>query len=224
MNFVSIGQLYDSDYFIYFSSTPCHVQNLQSQKLIRIGRRQGELYVLDKLRILDVAVSSVNLSSFHLNSYSFNFYLWHSRLGLFMKSCMIVPLTTLFYGNLVTYILYFVPTLSILNYHHILLFMFFLVMIKVKKVIVVLILLLKNYMFIVLSYSLSKFFSFLFLLRLPVKTFNITKSNLICINLFSDDNNDTLSSHVSSLFTDITLLLVIHFSSSCITFSLLFFL
>lgn len=81
MNLVSVSQLCDSGYSIHFSSTACHVQDPQSKKLIGTGRRQGGLYVLDKLIIPDVAASGVNLSSFHLNSSSSSFYLWHSRLG-----------------------------------------------------------------------------------------------------------------------------------------------
>ncbi|KAK4485459.1 hypothetical protein RD792_008100 [Penstemon davidsonii] len=81
MNLVSVGQLCDSGYSVSFSSTSCHVQDQQSKKLIGTGRRQGGLYVLDKLKAPAIAASSVDLSSFHLNSSSSPFYLWHSRLG-----------------------------------------------------------------------------------------------------------------------------------------------
>ena len=81
MNLVSIGQLCDVGYLVLFSSTFWHVQDLQSQKLIGTGCRQGGLYILDKLTVPVVAASSVDLSSFHLSSSSSSFYLWHSRLG-----------------------------------------------------------------------------------------------------------------------------------------------
>lgn len=51
------------------------------QKLIGTGRIQGGLYVLDQLKVPDVAASSVDLSSFRLSRSSSDFYLWHSRLG-----------------------------------------------------------------------------------------------------------------------------------------------
>ncbi|XP_020596126.1 uncharacterized protein LOC110036103 [Phalaenopsis equestris] len=53
----------------------------QSKRLIGTGRRQGGLYILDELRVPDIAASSVDLSSFRLSSSSSKFYLWHSRLG-----------------------------------------------------------------------------------------------------------------------------------------------
>jgi hypothetical protein len=64
------------------------VQNIRSQKLIRTGRRKGELYILDELKVLVFSTSSVlvvatigvKLSSFRLSPYS-SFYLWHSHLG-----------------------------------------------------------------------------------------------------------------------------------------------
>ena len=81
LNLVSVGQLCDSGYSVSFSSTSCHVQDPQSQKLIGKGRRRGGLYVLDELRLPVFAAPSVDLSSFRLSPSSSNFYLWHSRLG-----------------------------------------------------------------------------------------------------------------------------------------------
>ena len=81
LNLVSVSQLCDSGYSVFFSSTSCFVQDLQSRRLIGTGRRQGGLYILEELRLPDVAASSVDLSSFRLNSSSSNFYLWHSRPG-----------------------------------------------------------------------------------------------------------------------------------------------
>ena len=46
LNLVSVSQLCDSGYSVSFSSTSCHVQDPQSQKLIGTGRRRGGLYVL----------------------------------------------------------------------------------------------------------------------------------------------------------------------------------
>ncbi|CAL8092397.1 unnamed protein product [Prunus armeniaca] len=51
------------------------------KKLIVTGRRKGGLYVLEKLQILALVASSIDLSSFCLSPKSSNFYLWHSRLG-----------------------------------------------------------------------------------------------------------------------------------------------
>ncbi|KAL2526980.1 gag pre-integrs domain-containing protein [Abeliophyllum distichum] len=56
-------------------------EDLQSQKLIGTGRRQGGLYVLDELKVPVAATTSVDLSSFHLSHSSSSFYLWHSHLG-----------------------------------------------------------------------------------------------------------------------------------------------
>ena len=81
MNLVSVGQLCDAGYSVSFSSTFCHVQDPQSQKVIGTGRRQGGLYIMEKLNVPMVAASSVDLSSFRLSSDSSSFYLWHSRLG-----------------------------------------------------------------------------------------------------------------------------------------------
>ncbi|CAL2231092.1 unnamed protein product [Prunus armeniaca] len=52
------------------------------KKLIGTGRREGGLYVLEKLQIPALVASSIDLSSFCLSPKSSNFYLWHSRLGL----------------------------------------------------------------------------------------------------------------------------------------------
>ncbi|KAH7571721.1 hypothetical protein JRO89_XS04G0125500 [Xanthoceras sorbifolium] len=57
------------------------VSDLQSKKLIGIGRRSGGLYVLDELKLPVFAAPSVDLSSFRLCPSSSSFYLWHSRFG-----------------------------------------------------------------------------------------------------------------------------------------------
>ena len=41
--------------------------------VIGIGRKQGGLYVLDELKVSDVAASSVDLSSFRLSHLSSDF-------------------------------------------------------------------------------------------------------------------------------------------------------
>ena len=84
-------------------STFCHVQDPQSQKLIGIGRRQGGLYILDKLTVLVVAAFSVDLSSFRLSSLSFSFYLWHSRIGHVSASHLKYLVFTRKLGDLQTY-------------------------------------------------------------------------------------------------------------------------
>ncbi|CAJ2639186.1 unnamed protein product [Trifolium pratense] len=84
LSLASVSQLCDSGYSVMFSSTHCHVQDPHSGRLIGKGRRHGGLYVLDELRIPNIAASSstsTDLSSFQLNLSSSNFYLWHSRLG-----------------------------------------------------------------------------------------------------------------------------------------------
>ncbi|XP_031256344.1 uncharacterized protein LOC116114338 [Pistacia vera] len=86
MNLVSIGQLCVTGYLVLFSSSSCHVQDLQSQKLIGTCRRQRGLYVLDTLKAPDIAASSIDLSSFRLSSSSSSFYLWHSCLGHVLAS------------------------------------------------------------------------------------------------------------------------------------------
>lgn len=59
MNLVSVSQLCESSYFVSFSSTSCEVQDLQSQRLIGTGCKQGGPYVLDELRGPDVAASGL---------------------------------------------------------------------------------------------------------------------------------------------------------------------
>jgi len=78
LNLASIGQLCDSgDYLVIFFSFFYCVQDLQSQKLIGTGRRENELYILDKLKVLVIVAvtSTIDLSSFHLSLSSFSFYL-----------------------------------------------------------------------------------------------------------------------------------------------------
>ncbi|KAH7692231.1 hypothetical protein IHE45_01G051500 [Dioscorea alata] len=64
LNLASVAQLCDSGLSVLFTSTNCYVQDPRSQKVIGSGRREGGLYVLDELKLSDVAASSVDLSSF----------------------------------------------------------------------------------------------------------------------------------------------------------------
>jgi len=73
--------LCDSRFNVCFSPFECYVHDRTYQKVIEIGRRQCELYVLNQFKESIVVASSVNLSSFRLSSSSSSFYLWHSRLG-----------------------------------------------------------------------------------------------------------------------------------------------
>jgi hypothetical protein len=88
LNLVSVGQLCDScNYLVIFSSSFCCVQDLQSQKLIEIGRRENRLYILDELKVPVVAAATtVDLSFFRLSNSSSSFYLWHSCLGYVSSS------------------------------------------------------------------------------------------------------------------------------------------
>jgi len=74
-----------SYFFLFFFYC---VQDLQSQKLIGTGRRENELYILDKLKVLVIVAvtSTIDLSSFHLSLSSFSFYLWYSCLGHVLSS------------------------------------------------------------------------------------------------------------------------------------------
>ncbi|KAJ9557693.1 hypothetical protein OSB04_012307, partial [Centaurea solstitialis] len=61
------------------SSTP--MQDPRTRKVIGIGHKLGDLYVVDELRVSGVAASGVDLSSFRLSHSSSVFYLWHVCLG-----------------------------------------------------------------------------------------------------------------------------------------------
>ena len=50
LNLASVGQLCDSSNLVTFSSFSCYVQDLQSQKVIEIGRRKAGLYILYELK------------------------------------------------------------------------------------------------------------------------------------------------------------------------------
>ena len=53
LNLAFVGKKYDSsDYLVMFSSSFCCIQDLQSQKLIKIGRKENGLYILDELKVL----------------------------------------------------------------------------------------------------------------------------------------------------------------------------
>ena len=64
------------------------MHDLQSQKLIVIGRRKRGLYILNELKVSVVAASSFDLFFFRLSLFSFSFYLWHSHLGYISPSCL----------------------------------------------------------------------------------------------------------------------------------------
>ena len=81
LNLASVSQLCKTGYWVFFSDSLCCVQDPRSRKVIGIGHKLGDLYVMDELRVSDVAASSVDLSSFRLSHLSSDFYLWHSRLG-----------------------------------------------------------------------------------------------------------------------------------------------
>ncbi|XP_052625020.1 uncharacterized protein LOC111912222 [Lactuca sativa] len=78
LNLASVSQ---SGNWVFFSDSVCVIQDQHTQKVIGIGRRVGELYVLEVLKVSAVAASSIDLSSFCLSPLSYEFYLWHSRLG-----------------------------------------------------------------------------------------------------------------------------------------------
>ncbi|KAI5384257.1 hypothetical protein KIW84_071317 [Lathyrus oleraceus] len=61
-------QLCGSGYSFMFSSTSCCVQDPHYKRMIRTGRRQGGLYVLDELRVPDT-VASIYSSTTNLLSY-----------------------------------------------------------------------------------------------------------------------------------------------------------
>ena len=77
---------------------------MQSQKLIGIGCRENELYILDELKVpvAAAAATTVDLSSFRLSLSSCSFYLWHSRLGHVLSSRLRFLTSTGALGNLKT--------------------------------------------------------------------------------------------------------------------------
>ncbi|KAJ9550333.1 hypothetical protein OSB04_014378 [Centaurea solstitialis] len=81
LNLVSVSQLCKTGYWVFFSDYLCCVQDPRTRKVIGIGHKLGDLYVVDELRVSGVAASSVDLSSFRLSHSSSVFYLWHVRLG-----------------------------------------------------------------------------------------------------------------------------------------------
>lgn len=109
MNLTSMSQLCGFGYFVQFSSTSCHVQDPQSQRLIRTGCRQGGLYVMDELWlpwVPDVAILGANLSSLHLASSFSSFYLWHFRLGHVLALHLEYLISKGSLGNLQTHDIY----------------------------------------------------------------------------------------------------------------------
>ena len=81
LNLVSVSQLCKAGNWVFFSDSVCVIQDQHTQRVIGTGRRLGELYVLENLKVSVVAASSIDLSSFRLSPLSSQFYLWHSRLG-----------------------------------------------------------------------------------------------------------------------------------------------
>ncbi|KAJ9567342.1 LOW QUALITY PROTEIN: hypothetical protein OSB04_003308 [Centaurea solstitialis] len=81
LNLVSVSQLCKTGYWVFFSDYLCCVQDPRTRKVIGIGHKLGDLYVVDELRVSGVAASGVDLSSFCLSHSSSVFYLWHVRLG-----------------------------------------------------------------------------------------------------------------------------------------------
>jgi hypothetical protein len=80
LNLAFVGQICDSgDYLVMFSGFFCCVQDLQSQKLIGIGRKENGLYTLDELKVpvaaATAATTTVDLSFFRLSLSSSSFYL-----------------------------------------------------------------------------------------------------------------------------------------------------
>lgn len=74
LNLVYVGQLCDSGNIVTFTSYSSFMQDLQSQKLIWADQREGELYVLNELKVSVNAATSIYLSSFRLSPSS-SFYL-----------------------------------------------------------------------------------------------------------------------------------------------------
>ena len=82
LSLLSISQLSDSGFDVVFSSSTCVVQDQVTRKQIGIGRRVGDLYILESLHIPPSSPASCTaVSSFYLNQKSSPFFLWHSRLG-----------------------------------------------------------------------------------------------------------------------------------------------
>lgn len=77
LNFVYIGQLCDHGLDIIFSSSDCHIQDPQTNKIIRTGRRYGRLFELTSLHLPIPKLSSSHL----VGSFSSTTSIWHSRLG-----------------------------------------------------------------------------------------------------------------------------------------------
>jgi hypothetical protein len=83
LNLASIGHLCDfSDYLVIFSSFFCCVQDLQSKKLIGIGRGENGLYILDefaKIYINEVVqLHGIPVSIVSDRDPRFTFQLWPS--------------------------------------------------------------------------------------------------------------------------------------------------
>ena len=75
LNIVSVSQLCKAGFLISFTSSNCSIQDPHSQKVIGTGHRHGGLYLLETLKVSEVAASTVDLSSFQLTKSSSPFYL-----------------------------------------------------------------------------------------------------------------------------------------------------
>ena len=64
LNLASVSQLCKIGYWVFFSISLCCVQDPRSRKVTGIGHKRGDIYVMDELKVSDVAASSIDLSSF----------------------------------------------------------------------------------------------------------------------------------------------------------------
>lgn len=101
LNLISVGQLCDSGYSVFFFLT-CFVHDPQSQKLNGTCHRLGGLYVLNELKIPIVIASRLDLSSIRFSLSSSSSYLWHYCLGPVLASRLKYLMSTGVLGNLQT--------------------------------------------------------------------------------------------------------------------------
>ncbi|KAG8366198.1 hypothetical protein BUALT_Bualt17G0051600 [Buddleja alternifolia] len=81
VNLLSIGQLADSGCIVTFSSSGCLIQDRHTDKQIGIGRKEGNLYILQHLFAPSGKQINSGLSVFASGKSPSMFQLWHSRLG-----------------------------------------------------------------------------------------------------------------------------------------------
>ncbi|KAG5528833.1 hypothetical protein RHGRI_029481 [Rhododendron griersonianum] len=99
LSLVLISQLFDSGFDVLFSSSGYVMQDRVSKKQIGIGRRVGDLYVLESLHVPKESTSTA-LSSFSLDEKSSSFYLSHSRLGHLSSERLKLLVQSGFLGNI----------------------------------------------------------------------------------------------------------------------------